>query len=189
MAHRWIRIGLVILGLITAGEAVQLRAQEVRTEVVRMGNFTVDPPEEYRTEKAPIDQRGWLYIDQDKTDGMFFVFEFPGDDPALITQKMKASVIQRYLAGQPEPLTWNTSTLPAHPAMEKETAALYSLTAAGVEVQLAEYAMTAGQIRIHYGYFAMRHTKKAKKDAAFLDSSGNGQPKFEKFWRSITMEN
>jgi hypothetical protein len=190
MVNRLIRAVLVAVLILLAAPATGIYAQEVRTSrVEQLGTFRVDPPEGYSTGQFPVEHRGSLFVDDDKTDGMFFAFEFPGDNSATIGEKMKTSVFERYFPGHPQPQSWTVSTLPAHPGMTNETATLYSFVNAGAEIQLAEYATTSGQVRIHYGYFAMRHTKKARKDAPFLDPAGNGVPKFEKFWRSITLEN
>ncbi len=189
MKTRFAQTGLVALVILLGAYASSVQAQQVTQKVEQMGNFRVDPPEGCSITKFPVDNRGSMFIDDDKTAGMFFAFEFPGDNPATMTEKMKAAVFERYFPGQPQPSNWTASALPAHPGMVNETAILHAFAGDGAEIQLAEYAMTSGPIRIHYGYFALRHAKKKKKDGPFLDLSGGGVPKFETFWRSITLEN
>ena len=63
------------------------------------------------------------------------------------------------------------------------------MSSGGMRIQLAIYARVVDPPTFYYGYFGMQHVPKEKKDdAAFMDNSGKGVSKFDKFVKSLKMD-
>ena len=134
----------------------------------------------------PENRAGKLLLDPKRPDGMFIVYPKDGESPDVLQNLLKATVVEMFLHDSKIPVAWTPSALPAHQGVENESGILYSAATDKMELQLASYTRTLGNVTVIYGYYGMKHKGgKNKDDAPFLDSTGKGVEGFDKFWKSI----
>jgi hypothetical protein len=117
---------------------------------------------------------------------MYIVYPNADESPEAFTDYLKAMVKGMFLHDSKTPVTWTEAPLLPHKGVENESGTLYSASDDKMEIQLAAYTRNVGGTKVAYGYYAMRHKGKAKKDdAILLDASGNGVKEFDAFCESI----
>jgi tetratricopeptide (TPR) repeat protein len=143
-------------------------------------------PKGYMPASFPDKRNGQVLLDAKRPGGMYIVYPNADESPEAFTDYLKAMVKGMFLHDSKTPVTWTQTPLPPHKGVENESGTLYSASDDKMEIQLAAYTRNVGGTKVAYGYYAMRHKGKAKKDdAILLDGSGNGVKEFDAFCESI----
>jgi hypothetical protein len=175
-----------LLAVVLAAGTVQNTAAQSSESQSKWKPVELKLPSGYMPAEFPEKRAGKLLLNPNKPAGMFIVYPKKGDSPDALPNLLKDMVAGMFFHESKSPVNWNEIKLPAHEGVDQETGTLYTAASDKMEIQLAVYTRTLGATTVLYGYYGMRHKeKKAKDDAAFIDSSGKGVEDFDKFWKSI----